>query len=418
MNSNFKFALPLAIAFAALTANAEIMDRPSGIKLTERLTLKPYVALSASYDTNIDREKDGRESLVWTVNPHLGISYKAEQWSLNLNLFYQYNAHHEKGKYDRDQNYHGYGEDLTFYWANSVPGEKGWSIMLTEKYRRMSYDDDMSVDNSTYSRDRQEFKIGAGIERTFGNGLHADINGGYYWLDYIHGGDFGAYGWTRWNAGAEVGYALSPWTDLMIAGSYQGYKQDNPAAEITRFSDKSQGWTIQGGIGSFATDRITYRVLAGYSSFEYGGSNGKRNSGFSYDISGSWKISDTWRTMLLASSHYQPSERELATSHRIDSISWGISHSMIRGKLGASLDIAYRRETVAYTANLDREYGYGSDYDLDIFSVRLGLDYTLNRFLAVFANAEYRDQVKSGSEGYSGYDYDRFRIGVGLRLTY
>lgn len=415
MNSNFKFALPLAIAFAAFTANAEIMDRPTGIKLTERLTLKPYVAISAAYDSDIDRVKDGRESVVWTVNPNLGIFYKAEQWSLKLNIFYQYNAYCEKGLRERNQNNHGYGEDLTFYWANSVPGERGWSVMLTEQFRRSSYDDDLSVNNSTYSRDRQEFKVGAGVERTFGNGLHADVNGGYYWLDYIHGGNSGAYDWTRWNVGAEIGYAFSPWTDLMLAGSYQGYTQDNQASEITRFSDSSQGWTVQGGLGSFATERITYRVLAGYSAFEYGGSNGKRNSGFSYDVSGSWMISDTWRTMLLASSHYQPSEREVATSHRIDSISWGISHSMIRGKLGASFDVAYRRETVAYTADLGY---YGSDYDLDILSFRLGLDYTLNRFLAVFANAEYRNQMKSGSEGYSGYDYDRFRIGVGLRLTY
>ena len=36
-----------------LTANAEVLDRPSGIKIGERLTLRPFVSLSLTYDSNV-----------------------------------------------------------------------------------------------------------------------------------------------------------------------------------------------------------------------------------------------------------------------------------------------------------------------------------------------------------------------------
>ena len=39
------------VAFAAL---ADVVDRPSGIKIGERMTLRPYVSLSYTYDSNID----------------------------------------------------------------------------------------------------------------------------------------------------------------------------------------------------------------------------------------------------------------------------------------------------------------------------------------------------------------------------
>ncbi len=415
MKTNLKWMTSLAVMFAMFVANAEIMDRPNGIKLTERLTLRPYVAISASYDTNSDRRSGGDENVVWTVNPNLDISYKAEQWVLNMNLYYQYNAESRNRNSHADNNYHGYGEQINFTWSDSLPGERGWSITLSEKYHRVGYTDDMDVGNTTYSRDRQEFKFGGAIQRTFGNGFHADINAGYYWIDYIHSNN-SAYGWDRYNVGAEVGYAASPYTDILVAGGYQGYHQDNSGSRYGIDQNNSRGWTLQVGLGSFATQRITYRLLAGWSQFRYGGRSGKSDSGFTYSASGSWKISETWHTMLLASSYYQPSEREQGTSQRVDAISWGIGHSMIRGKLGASLDFAYRRETTAHA-------GYdAADYDLDVFSVRFGLDYTLNRFLAVFANCEYRNQMKSGggsaTRSRDAYDYDRFRIGVGLRLTY
>jgi hypothetical protein len=86
---------------------------------------------------------------------------------------------------------------------------------------------------------------------------------------------------------------------------------------------------------------------------------------------------------------------------------------MVRGKLRAKFDIAYRRE--------NREYSAFSSYsyDQDIFSTRFGLDYTINRFLAVYGRLEYQSCMYSKDESsYNRDDYNRFRGTIGFRLTY
>ena len=117
--------------------------------------------------------------------------------------------------------------------------------------------------------------------------------------------------------------------------------------------------------------------------------------------------------MLLATSYFQPTEREFGSSQRVDSLSWGIAHAMVQGKLHATADIAYRREGREYTAV--SEY----DYDLDIYTGRLGLTYILNRYLQFFGTIEYRQSISEGNSSRGDhYDYDRYRATLGLRFTY
>ena len=112
--------------------------------------------------------------------------------------------------------------------------------------------------------------------------------------------------------------------------------------------------------------------------------------------------------MLVASSYYQPSEYERASKTRNDSLSWGLHKSLVRGKLNATFDMTYRHETIDRVS--------GSDYDLDVLSGRLGLNYTLNRFITIFTYGEYLRSWDDSKSGY--YDYDRWRVTGGVRLTY
>jgi hypothetical protein len=230
------------------------------------------------------------------------------------------------------------------------------------------------------------------------------------------------YGWKRTTAGGEAGFMASKWTDIILAANYQWYQMDN--AKTTRYADDSKGWNVMGGFGTRATERISYRLLAGWSHFEYAGGgkgvNGgdKEVDGWTYQLSGKWKLADTWNTMLLAASYYQPSEYEVGSAIRVDSISWGIAHSMIRRKLAATFDINYRHETHEYSDD------WRNDYDSDYITARIGLTYTLNRFLQVFGRVEYQTRMcdggglGKGGVGTHDYDYDRFRGTVGMRLTY
>ena len=115
MNSN-KFLLLGAAAFLATVAGAETMDRPGGIRIGQRLTLRPYVSVSATYDSNVFSYHDGgsgkdTDDVMWTVNPGLGLEYKAENWALLFSAYYNYRAYCQK-KYWDNYNQHSYGEKI------------------------------------------------------------------------------------------------------------------------------------------------------------------------------------------------------------------------------------------------------------------------------------------------------------------
>ncbi|MBO7683236.1 MAG: hypothetical protein J6T51_00745 [Kiritimatiellae bacterium] len=405
--------LALAVAMAA---SAEVLDRPTGFRIGERMTLRPYVSASATWDSNPGyRTYDTSGDMMWTVSPAFNLDYHDDNWSLVLNGNYSYHSYTESKNVNR-YNHHSYGENLRWNWSNSSGAEKGWTLMLSESYRRITMADDISyADGRSYNADRGQFDVNGGIQRRFNEHWHSELHGGYYNLDYDNDTDDkyagSLYGWQRWTAGLQSGFAPTRWTDILLSLGYHGYNQDN-AGHNDGVSRRSTGYTVQGGIGSYATERISYRVLAGWSRFDYG-DRASVDNGFVYTISGNWRISDTWNTMLLATSYYQPSERELSTRSRVDAVSWGLAKSLVRGKLRAKLDLTYRHET-----NDRVSRSSGGDYELDIVSGRIGLDYTLNRFLALYAYAEYLQSWCSDEKVTTYGDYDRWRVTGGVRLTY
>ena len=73
------FSLMMLCVFASW---AEMLDRPGGIKIGQRMTLRPYVSLDYTYDSNNDQQKDGTAVSSWAVNPGLNLTYNAENWNL------------------------------------------------------------------------------------------------------------------------------------------------------------------------------------------------------------------------------------------------------------------------------------------------------------------------------------------------
>ena len=417
-----KILLSFAVVTVVGVANAEMMDRPSGFKIGQRMTLKPYVSLSYTYDSNVGSAKEAEAGSSWVISPGLALTYFGDNWSLRGGAFYQY---HSYAEYSRRLNRHSYGESLEFNWSNVENGGPGWSLLLSENFQQISQDDDMTASGGRgIGRDRTEFNAAGVLDRRFSESWHANFNASYYYLDYKNDQDKYAplYGWTRWTVGAEGGYTASRWTDIIISANYQGYTQENDknldrtatglsSAEKPGFTSK--GWTVQGGVSSYATERISYRALVGWSAFEHGEGISSENA-FTYSFSANWKMSDTWNMMALANRYFQPSEREYSASVLADAVSWGIAHSMVRGKLNATFDINYRHEAHSYTI-ADQD-----DYDEDILTARLGLNYILNRYFTVFGRVEYQTMFVDGGATTSAreYDYDRWRGTIGLSLTY
>ena len=285
----------VAVAFSA---SAEMMDRPGGFRIGQRLTIRPYVSFSATYDSNVGSNSAEDEDVIWTVNPGLNFEYRADRWYLLGSGYYSFNAYSKDHK-SNTSDYHNYGQTLTFGWDTSSKEERGWSLILNESFRLLNETDDITLsDGSTYGRDSQQFNFTGVLERRITEHLHASVNAGYYWLDYDNSNSSAPiYGWSRWTGGAEIGYAASKWFDLLLAASYQDYSQDNTKGH--GIGKESNGTTLHIGFGSYATERISYRLLAGWTRFEYA-SGADTSNGMTYSISGKWQIGETWNLVALS----------------------------------------------------------------------------------------------------------------------
>jgi hypothetical protein len=401
---------------AVMVAQAEELDRPGGIKIGQRMTLKPYVNFSFTYDSNVDSTKKKADGQSWCVSPGATLEYTGDNWNLTGGINYQYHAY--SSKYSSSHNNSSLGENLIFNWSDSENGGKGWHLMLSESFQMISQDDDAMNDGGRgVGRDRQQANFAGVLERRFTEQLHANVNASYYYLNY-HNKEMSyapLYGWTRWMVGVEMGYAASKWTDLLIAANYAGYTQENMSSKYyawdtqNHIDNDSSGYSVMGGIGSYMTERISYKVLVGWSHYDY--CNSSENAP-TYMISANWKMTDNWNMMLLGSRYYSPSETARGSSALTDTLSWGIAHSMVRGKVRVSFDTAYR-----HTEHPFNTYNQ-NDYEHDIATARLSLNYTINRFVGVFTSFEYQQAWYSGTAKNGNYDYDRWRATVGFRLTY
>ena len=147
----------VASTFAAATVCADVLDREPGIKiLNERATLLPYVALSYTYDSNVDSTKKATSGSQWIVNPGLELKYEDDNWVVSALVWYKYHAYNH---YSSQLNSSSYGERLKWQWTNASGGGKGWTIMFTEKFEQIAQDDNLSsLGGRGMNRDRLQFQ--------------------------------------------------------------------------------------------------------------------------------------------------------------------------------------------------------------------------------------------------------------------
>ena len=220
--------LKCAVAAALAVSAAFAEDKPTGFRFfNNHLTIKPYVSLSYTYDSNVDTTKHSSDDSIFMVSPGADFEWKGDRWSLVGTLFYSYNAYCD---YSDELGSSSYGESLKYNWTTSKPGEKGWSLALSERYAFISQNDSLnSGDGRGVWRDRQRMNVAGALERRFTERWHADLSGQYDWLDYKN--DTGKYaplyGWSEVSAGLEAGFAASKWTDLLVAGCYSAYRQNS-----------------------------------------------------------------------------------------------------------------------------------------------------------------------------------------------
>ena len=405
-----------AVSFAEATREAHFQY------LNNRLTLRPYLSLSYTYDSNVDSTKHSQDGSQWVVQPALEASYLDDNWKVDGKVWYNYHAYN---RYTHQLNSSSYGELLSLTWANSRPDEAGWLFKFVERFQQIAQDDDMSNHGGRgIGRDRKQFNTEGLLERRINERLHGAVNASYYLLDYEN--DVHKYaslfGWKRAVVGGELGYAVNGWMDFLVAADYQWYWQDNDtkygAGESSSYRHRvysdSRGWSLMGGIATRATEKLSYRLLGGWSRFEYG-DGAKDIDGWTYRANADWQIDDdnTWHVMLVGASYYQPSERERGSAIKVYHFGAGTSKSLVRRTLRATFDLNYRKETHEFTQNAT------DDYDTDIWTTRVALIYRLNNIASIFGRVEYQSQYCTGGRiRNNAYDYDRWRGTVGVTLSY
>ena len=393
----------------ALTAGESVADKPQGFRFfNQHLTIKPYVSLSYTYDSNIDTTRHAESDSIFCVQPGADFDWKGDNWALVGSLWYRRNAYCE---YANEMGDNSWGESLAYKWTTSKQNERGWSLVLAEKYRYTDQSDSLTSGGRGIWRDREALDISGVLQRRFTERLHAELLGQYNWLDYKN--DTGKYaplyGWSQYAVGLEAGYAVSKWTDLLIAGGYSHYTQKKGHG-YRDYSNESQVWTVQAGIGTHATEKITYRALMGVSSLSYGGHD-NADCGWTYSLDANWRITRQLQFSALGKSYYQPSERTVGQAIKVYSLSGGLSYLTLGDKMTLTANVAWRYEDTCYN---DRYLGYGNNFDETILSFRFGADYVINRWMSVFAAFTWEEEwcdVKT-------YGYDRFRGTIGMRFHY
>lgn len=387
-------------------------SKPHGFRFfNNHLTIKPYVALTYTYDSNVDTSHHSVDDSIIGVNPGATFTWRGDRWELAGSLWYRYNAYCD---YSDTLGENSYGETLAYQWSNVGEEGKGWNLLLSQRYQFLNQGDSITAAQGRgIWRDRQMVDFSGVLERRFANLWHADIQGQYNWLDYKN--DTGRYaplyGWSQYSLGLEGGYVASKYTDLLIAAGYSHYNQKQGTG-IHDYSDESQVWSLQGGVGTHATDKISYRLLMGVSQLEYGG-RGNTDCGWTYSLSANWRITREFQASLLGNSYYQPSERSLGQAMKVYALSAGVSYLTFGDKMTLTANLAWHREQNVYS---DRILAAGQDYDEDLISAKLGANYMINRWMSVFADLVWEESW-CGS-GYTAYDYDRFRGTLGVRFHY
>lgn len=398
------------VAPSLFAAGGSEADKPQGFRFfNQHLTIKPYVSLSYSYDSNVDTMQKSIGDSIFCLQPGADFEWKGERWALVGSLWYRRNSY---CKYSNEMGENSFGESLAYKWTTSSQKEKGWSLILAEKYRYIDQADAIgSGDGRGIWRDREAFDITGEVQRRFSERLHAEVIGQYNWLDYKN--DTGKYaplyGWSSWSVGAEAGYAVSKWTDILVSGGYSHYLQKGGHG-YHNYNNESKSWTLHAGLGSHATERITYRALMGMSWLDYGGRS-NADCGWTYSLSGNWRVNRQWQVSVLGRSYYQPSERSRGQAIKVYSLSGGVSYLTLADKMTLTANVAWRYEDTCYN---DRYLAHGNDFDESILSFRLGATYIINRWMSVFAHLTWEEEWCDRRS----YDYHRFRGTIGMRFHY
>lgn len=398
-----KILLSAAVA-SSIAATASAAYGPQGLRcFGGRMTIKPYVSVSATYDSNIDTTKHGTDDTIVSANAGATFNLlQGDRWSVNGGVWYRFHSH---SKHHETNNKDSYGANLSGSWQNSDVMSRGWSLSGNFNYvHTMQADSLNSGQGRGIWRDREAFGVSGAVERRFSGVLHGNFSAAYDWMDYKRSTGYAPlYGHSTYSIGAGIGAAVTRLTDISLNGGWSHSQQKGSGVS----GDSSSSYSIMAGLGSRATKRIQYSLMAGMSAANFGGHHNVNRS-FSYSATAGWRVTKNWNISLAGSSFYRPSETYAENGTKNYTMSIGSSYLTMGERVTITGDISYRYEDVVYS-------GLGQGGDEQLVSFRLGARYTFNRWVSCYLNfATEEEWYEHGGRN----DYDRYRVEAGMTFHY
>lgn len=368
-----------------------------GFKLNN-LTISPYVNFEVTYDSNVDLNTYEYDDWYLTINPGVDLTYTGNDWGLSGNLWYSYDKYHQYDELDEPR----YGESLKGYWESP----KGWRFVAGQSYMKSKSNDSILDGGRGIWRERDYFDLQGALSYQVSERTGVTLSGHYSDLNYKNDiSKYGSlYGWDEWSVGLEYSRKLTQKSNFLLTGTYQEYESEG--AKGGRWKRGSEGFSLMAGLGSRATERITYRAVTGASWFDYGEQG--NIVGWTYRLDMNWLINSKWAMTVAGSSYFQPSETEVNQSMQVYTISSGVTYRPVR-KLTLRGDVAYRREADEY-----ERAGQSAKMVDNVLSARFRATYHLQQYVSVYAGLEYTDWESDAKY----YEYDRILGTLGLNLRY
>ncbi len=362
------------------------------------LNVSPYLKVEGRYDTNVDSDNDEYKDTIFTVIPGVDLRYSGNDWGMDGSAFYAYDWYNKYDELDGSR----WSERLRIWKEHNK-----WKLIFGEQFVRSRAADTIldTPDHGGLWRDRWYFNAYGIATYQFSDKFSASLDLAYSNIDYHNESRdyYPLYGWEEWSVGLELARKLTEKTNFILRGGVQFYESDGTG--IAYYKTDSTAYNIQAGIGSRATEHISYRLLTGMSAFDFG--NDDMKYGWIYTVDVNWILNRKWALTAMGSSYFQPSEDRAGNADMVYNFSVGATYRPTK-KVFLRADLAYR--------NHDEQYsnGYGTSFDYDNFSSRLRIDYKLMKYVTLYGSIQYDYRISD----YYYYDYDRFLGLIGLMFRY
>ena len=397
-----------ALALASLVFTIEYSSAApgEGIRLTESLSLSPFVEGTAFYDSNVFLSKDNeQDDLFLDLVGGLSLREEKEDFSLTLRGWAQMRQYQEYTSEDNE----GFQENLDIVYGQ----RDRLQLNLTQRYSSVSDYEFTQQGAGANGRENVGLRLVEGRTRRTQRVLNDVVVGITRAFDKIEVSADATYSsvafdedlrdWSETKAHIDMGYKVTEKTSATFAGGYGQHDTDNGL-------NNNEFVNALFGVRTEPTEKVTYDLGAGVQSYtaedSTGDSDALDQTRFHFNASASWTATEKLDVQLFGRNEILPTSAFEENTKEVRQGSVGLRYQ-VTSTIGSSLGVSYREDV--YSRPID-----GIDAKEALTGLQLRLSYQARRpFLTVTGLVRY-EEFESNIQD----NYEQLRASIALNLTY